>query len=268
MFCTKCGQDIGLGPLCPSCDVGPRFSRPKLLMTQTTDETFAGVTYHLEGELVPALTVELLPGQKIYFEHHILLWKSTTVNISVKAMKGAIKRMFAGMQIFVTEATGPGQIAFSRDAAGHVFGIHLQPGQELDVREHQFLAATDSVDYTFDRVRGASNILFGGSGFFIDKFYCARGEGIVWLHGYGNVFEKVLAPGEQIDVEPGGWLYKDPGVFMETKLQKLSIGILAGLNLVMNRFTGPGRVGLQSMYLHNPDGADNNNNGFSINLGG
>ena len=271
MFCTRCGRDIGNSTLCPNCDAGPGFIRPALLQTQTTDETFAGYTYHLEGELVPALTVVLQPGQKIYFEHHILLWKNTSINIGIKAMKGALKRMFAGMQIFVTEAMGPGQIAFSRDAAGHVFGMHLRQGQGLHVREHQFLAATDSIDYSFERVRGASNILFGGTGFFIDKFFCQSGDGIVWLHGYGNVFEKILAPGEQIDVEPGGWLYKDPGVMMETKFQKFSTGIFAGLNMVMNRFTGPGRVGLQTMYLHNPEGTDSNSGtggGFNINFGG
>jgi len=44
-------------------------------------------------------------------------------------------------------------------------------------------------------------MLFGGTEFFIDKFYCDSGEGILWLHGYGNVFEKNLSPREQIDVE-------------------------------------------------------------------
>lgn len=57
---------------------------------------------------------------------------------------------------------------------------------------------------------------------------------MLWLHGYGNVFEKELAPHEQIDIEPGGWLYKD----------------LGGFSLFMNRFTGPGKVALQSMYVH------------------
>ncbi len=64
-------------------------------------------------------------------------------------------------------------------------------------------------------------MLFGGSGLFIDKFNAMSGEGILWLHGYGNVFEKVLVPGEQIDVEPGGWLYKDKSVKMETNVQTL-----------------------------------------------
>jgi uncharacterized protein (AIM24 family) len=188
----------------------------------------------------------------VFFEHHVLLWKHTGVNIGIRAMKGALKRMMAGMQVFVTEATGPGQIAFSRDGAGHIVPIHIKTGEELHVREHQFLAATGNIDYTFARVKGVANLLFGGTGFFIDKFHGHGGEGILWLHGYGNVFEKMLGPGESIDVEPGGWLYKDPRVKMDTSMTRLATGFLAGTNLVLNRFTGPGRVGIQSMYLHMP----------------
>lgn len=228
------------------------MERPRILPTRATDESFGGVTYHLDGELVPVLTVELTPTTAVYFEHHVLLWKHPSVNIGLRPMKGALKRMIAGMQVFVTEATGSGQIAFSRDGAGHIVPIHIQAGQELHVREHQFLAATGGIDYTFERVRGVANLLFGGTGFFIDKFHGHQGEGILWLHGYGNVFEKMLAAGESIDVEPGGWLYKDPSVKMDTSMTRLSTGFLAGTNLVLNRFTGPGRVGLQSMYCHLP----------------
>lgn len=227
-------------------------TRPVLRPSTARDESFAGVTYHLEGELVPVLTVELAPGQSIYFEHHILLWKNPSVTIGIKAMKGALKRMVAGMQVFVTEARGPGQIAVSRDGPGHVFGIHLAQGDELQVREHQFLAATENVEYGFERVRGAANMLFGGTGFFIDKFHCQAGSGILWLHGYGNVFERTLGPGEQIEIEPGGWLYKDVSVKMETNLQRLSTGFFGSMNFITNRFTGPGRVAIQSMYLHMP----------------
>jgi uncharacterized protein (AIM24 family) len=225
---------------------------PTLLPTQAREENFGGVTYHLDGELVPVLTVDV-SRQPVYFEHHILLWKHPGVRVGLRPMKGALKRMMAGMQIFVTEASGNGHIAFSRDGAGHIAPIHLSRGQELHVREHQFLAATGNIDYTFARVQGVGNMLFGGSGFFIDKFRCSDGEGVLWLHGYGNVFEKTLAPGEQIDIEPGAWLYKDPDVRMETDVDRLTSGFFgAAANFVVNRFTGPGRVGLQSMYMHMP----------------
>ncbi len=225
---------------------------PVLLPTTARDETFAGVTYHIQGELVPALSIEL-GAMPVYFEHHVLLWKDPQVGIGIKAIRGAFKRMVAGMPVFLTEARGPGRIAFSRDGAGHVFAIHLTQGQSIDVREHQFLAATESLEYGFSRLKGVSNILFGGTGFFIDNFTCREQQDILWLHGYGNVFEITLGAGEQIDIEPGGWIHKDPSVRMETMFQRLSTGIFASAGqMVWNRFTGPGRVGLQSMYLHLP----------------
>ena len=199
---------------------------PTQLPTVAQNETFGGVTYHIEGELVPALQVEL-NSTGVYFEHHILLWKDPAVLIELHPLKGAFKRMLAGMPFLLTGAKGPGRIAFSRDGVGHVFALHLRPGVSVDVREHQWLAATNNVDYTFARIRGAANILLGGSGFFIDTFSCSTQEGILWLHGYGNVFEATLAPGEAIDIEPGGWIYKDRSVQMQTMFQRLSTGLFA-----------------------------------------
>ncbi|MBL8669719.1 MAG: AIM24 family protein [Alphaproteobacteria bacterium] len=229
------------------------MTAPRLLPTSARKQTHAGITYHLDGELVPVLAIDVPSGRSVYFEHHILLWKTPALEITLRPMQGALKRMLAGMELFVTQTKGQGQIAFSRDGAGHIVPLHLRMGESLQVREHQFLAATDGVDYAYERVKGVANILFGGNDFFIDKFTCKTAEGVLWLHGYGNVFERVLAPGEQIDVEPGAWLYKDPSVGMETKLWKLSTGLLSAFTLTLNRFTGPGRVGLQSMYLHWPE---------------
>src|SRR6202167_6770621 len=95
---------------------------PKQLATAAADETFGGVTYHIEGELVPVLHVEL-SSTGIYFEHHILLWKDPAVQIELHPLKGAFKRMLAGMPFLVTGASGPGGIAFSRDGARHVFAL-------------------------------------------------------------------------------------------------------------------------------------------------
>lgn len=227
---------------------------PAILPTGARDESYGGVTYHIEGELVPVLHIELSSTQ-VYFEHHILLWKDPSVEIGIKQLTGAFKRILSGMPIFMTQTQGRGRIAFSRDGAGHVFAIHMSPGQQLDVREHQFLAATENIGYNFTRVKGVANILLGGTGFFIDTFHCLTDKGILWLHGFGNVFEVTLAPGEKIDIEPGGWVYKDPTVQMETQFQRFSTGLFASAGqIVWNRFTGPGRIGLQSMSLHMPTG--------------
>lgn len=225
---------------------------PALLRAGPREESYGGVTYHIEGELAPVLHMAL-GSVAVYFEHHILLWKEPHIQIELKPLKSVFKRVMSGMPVFMTQAKGPGKIAFSRDGVGQVFAMHLKAGQAIDVREHQFIAATDVVEYSFTRLKGAANMLFGGTGIFIDTFSCARQDGILWLYGYGNVFEVTLNPGEQIDVEPGGWVYKDRSVQMQTIFQRLAAGFLAGAGQIFwNRFTGPGRIGLQSMYLHLP----------------
>jgi uncharacterized protein (AIM24 family) len=69
------------------------------------------------------------------------------------------------------------------------------------------------------------------------------------LHGYVNVFERTLAPGEQILVEPGGLLYKDSSVTMNVRQQDVRTGLLRH-GLYLAEMVGPGRVGIQSMYVH------------------
>jgi uncharacterized protein (AIM24 family) len=222
----------------------------------------------IEGELVPVVDIMLGNQMSIYFEHHILLWKNQGVQIGFKSLKGAARRMFAGLQVFVTEAHGPGNIAMSRDSVGQIVALRLQPGQTVEVREHQFLLATGNVGYDFTFVKGIANMLFGGSGVFIDKFTAQSGEGMVLLHGNGNVFEKILAPGEVLDVEPGAWLWKDPSVQMTVttvagsqrggNLLGAIGGMVAGGSVILNRFTGPGRLGIQSMNYQPPASEDSN----------
>lgn len=222
---------------------------PEPIPTSIHDETFAGVTYHIRGELVPELQVEV-DGRGVMFEHHVLLWKQTQLNIELKKLPGAIKRKIAGLEFFVTRTAGSGRIALSRDSPGQCVPLHLRQGEGLDVREHQFIAATDNLDYSFERIKGVQNMLLGGSGFFMDKFRASDGDALVWLHGHGNVFLVNLADGEQLDVEAGAWLFKDPSVKLEAVTMGLKTGIFGGGGkLTWNRFTGPGRLCLQTMFL-------------------
>jgi len=94
------------------------------------------------------------------------------------------------------------------------------------------------------------NILFGGQGMFMDRFVTKGQPGLLLLHGYGNVFERRLAAGESIQIEPGAFLYKDASVTMDVEMQKLTTGFFGGTGMSLARVSGPGRVGIQSMYVH------------------
>jgi uncharacterized protein (AIM24 family) len=229
---------------------------PEPIRTTIRDESFAGVTYHVRGELVPELQVEV-GGASVMFEHHVLLWKETKVEIELKKLPGAVKRKIAGLEFFVTRTAGSGHIAFSRDSPGQCIPLHLTQGKGVDVREHQFIAATDKLDYSFERIKGVQNMLLGGSGIFMDKFRASEGDALVWLHGHGNVFEVELSAGEQLDVEAGAWLYKDPTV----KLEAITMGLKSGMfggggKLTWNRFTGPGRLAIQTMFIAPAEGEE------------
>jgi uncharacterized protein (AIM24 family) len=225
---------------------------PEPVATQPSVQPFRGGTARISGSLVPELVFDLDGSDGIFFEHHTLLWKDAPLTIELKKLPGGIKRKIAGLDFFLTMTRGPGRIAFSHDAPGKIIDHHLEPGQTLLVREHHFLAATDNLDYTFERVKGVRSMLFGGSGFFVDKFSASKGTASVWVMGNGDVYEATLGQGEQIDIEAGSWLYRDPSVRMEAVTMGLKTGLFGGGGkLTWNRFTGPGRVGIQTMF-YNP----------------
>ncbi len=215
-------------------------------------EQFRGGVATISGTLVPKLVFELDGTGGVFFEHHTLLWKDAATNIELKKLPGGLKRKIAGLDFFLTQSRGPGRIAFSHDAPGKILDHHLEPGQGLLVREHHFLAATENLDYTFERVKGVRSMVFGGTGFFVDKFSASNGRASVWIMGAGDVFEAVLDAGEQIDIEAGSWLYREASVRMESVTMGLKTGLFGGGGkLTWNRFTGPGRIGIQTMF-YNP----------------
>jgi len=207
------------------------------------------VGYHIEGDSVPVLQVEL-NGTSIYFDHYVLLWKDPLVHIELKPQTKHLHRMRSGAPVFLTEARGPGHLALGRNGAGRAFAVPLRAGQSIEVHEHQFIAATDGVEFTCKKIKGPATMLFGGTSFNVETFRSVQDSGIVWLHGYGDVFEVTLQPDEQIDIEPGGWVYHESSVQLEPINQPLSTAILRAEQLAWHRFTGPGKVALQSMYLH------------------
>ena len=211
---------------------------------------FASSTCQIEGEIVPVAEITLASGDAVYFEHHVLLWKDVDVSMGVVPVQGGVKRVLAGMPHIISLARGPGRVAFSRDQTGELVILPLHPGMEIDVREHAFLLASEQVNYSYVRIKGLRNILFGGQGMFMDRFVTTNTPGLLMLHGYGNVFERTLKAGESILIEPGAFLYKDSTVTMDVQNVQLTTGWLGGHSMALGKVTGPGRVGIQSMYVH------------------
>jgi uncharacterized protein (AIM24 family) len=245
LTCVSCGAPLDIRNL-----VSESGWREAPRIKDMTEFRFSQSTCQVEGEIVPVAEINLGAGDSIFFEHHVMLWKDENVPLSSMSLAGGMKRALRGMPFVISIATGPGRIAFSRDATGELVVLPLHPGMEIDVREHAFLLSSHQIAYSYVRIKGLANILFGGQGMFMDRFVTTSTPGLLMLHGYGNVFERTLQPGESIMVEPGAFLYKDSSVTMEVEFQKLTSGFLGGVSMSLAKMTGPGRLGIQSMYVH------------------
>ena len=266
--CMWCGAVItGAESSCPRCGAALRADQ---IVTESGWKElpgrkdmaklhFGNSSCQIEGSYVPVADVNLAQGDGVYFAHHVILWKEPQVNITTMSLSGAWKRVFAGMPLIMTQAEGPGHIAFSRDEPGELIPVPLQPGQELDVREHLFLAATSNVAYDWFQ----SNIWFttqNGNdtethyplGNFMDRFRAPQAPGLLMLHAAGNVFVKDLGPRDTILVKPTALIFKDPSVQMHLHFERPGTFFRGfgswGNRYIWLRLLGPGRVGVQSVF--------------------
>jgi uncharacterized protein (AIM24 family) len=222
---------------------------------------FGQSTCQIEGLYVPVADMQLAAGDSVYFAHHVLLWKDPATTITTMPLKGAWKRMFAGLPLIMTQAQGPGHIAFSRDAPGELIAVPIHPGQSVDVREHLFLTATGNVVYDwfntnvwFQTRNGDDTETHYPVGQFMDRFSGTAQPGLLLLHAGGNVFVRHLAAGESLLVKPTALIFKDPQVQMHLHFEHPQVGFLSwgswSNRYLWLRVIGPGRVAVQSAFEH------------------
>jgi uncharacterized protein (AIM24 family) len=288
--CERCGAPLDIRD--SVTDSGWRAA-PRL--RDLTEFAFGSSRIQIDGTIVPVVDVELGSGDSIFFEHHAMLWKDDETAMSVMDAPGGAKRMLGDLPFVLSVASGPGRVSCSRDAPGELIVLPVDPGQEFDVREHAMLLATSTLTYNFEKLGGFKATLAVGSGMYLERYVATGSSGLVVLHGYGNVLDRTLAEGETIEIEPGGFLYKESSVAIELSSYKLvpegassaaqtakglasrglaglkaaralkkeglqgilsgdvmqqASAIFTGPGITLMRMTGPGRVGIQSMYQH------------------
>lgn len=252
--CPKCGAALGLPSLVADSGWAQLPGRKDMAKLQ-----FGNSFCQIEGAYVPVADMNLSADDGVYFSHHVLLWKEPQVNITTMSLRGGWKRMFAGMPLIMTQAQGPGHIAFSKDDPGELVALPLQPGETIDVREHLFLAATLNVQYDWFSTdiwlrtqNGDNTETHYPIGMNMDKFFAPQAPGLLLLHAGGNVFVRELAAGQHILVKPTALIFKDPTVQMRLHFERPGM-VFSGWGYWSNRYiwlllTGPGRVAIQSVF--------------------
>ena len=252
--CPRCGAATGMPETVAPSGWAQLPARKDMAKLQ-----FGNSFCQIEGMYVPVADMKLAPEDSVYFSHHVLLWKDPQVDITTMSLAGGWKRLFAGLPLIMTQAQGPGHIAFSMDVPGELIALPLQPGQVVDVCEHRFLAATSNVQYGWYPTHiwlqtgsGNDRETHYPIGMNMDQFGAQQTPGLLLLHAGGNVFVRTLGPGESILIKPTALIFKDPGVRMQLHFERPST-IFSGWGFWSNqylwlRMMGPGRVAIQSVF--------------------
>lgn len=208
--------------------------------------------YSIEGGSLPAVIIQLDPGESIISESGGRTWSRGPIVTEAKAEGGAgkaIGRLFTGESLFMSRYTaqGPAELAFSSSFPGSIIARALQPGESIICQKSAFLCATYGVELSvhFQKKLGAG--LVGGEGFIMQR---VTGPGMVFLEVDGYCQEYDLAPGEPLICDTGVLAIMDATCQMDVQMVKGVKNVLfGGEGLFDTVVTGPGKVHLQTMTI-------------------
>ena len=206
--------------------------------------------YEIEGGSLPALVIQLEPGEGLVSESGGRTWIRGPITTNVKAdggLGGSIGRMFSGESLFLNhyKANGAGEIAFTSSFPGRIISRQLAPGESVICQKRAFLCATEGtkLEIFFRKKVGAG--LFGGEGFIMQK---VTGPGLAFFEIDGYCKEYNLAAGEQLVCDTGVVAMMDPTCEMDVRMVgSVKNALFGGEGFFNTRVSGPGHVWLQTM---------------------
>lgn len=208
--------------------------------------------YRIEGGSLPAVIVNLNPGETMISEAGGRTWSRGSVASEITSLGGAGKalgRMLMGESLFMNlyTAQAPAEIAFSSSFPGRIVARELGAGQSIICQKHAFLCATYGVELSLHLQKKLGAGFVGGEGFIMQR---VTGPGLVFLEVDGFCQEYDLAAGEQLTCDTGVLAVMDESCTMDVQMVKGVKNVLfGGEGLFDTVITGPGKVHLQTMTI-------------------
>lgn len=211
--------------------------------------------YKITGDNLQVVTMELAAGEKIYGEAGSMVYMTPNMTLEAKARGGLLKgigRKLAGETFFLTEFSpsgGTGLAAFAGNAPGTIIPLTIDDGRQYLVQKDAFLCAEDDVDLSIAFQKRLGSIFFGGEGFILERL---SGRGTAFVHACGDFIEMNLQQGERMKVDTGSVVGWEASVDYDIERVKgIKTMLFGGEGLFLTTLTGPGKVIIQSMTLHN-----------------
>ncbi len=208
--------------------------------------------YEIFGDNLQMVILEL-DGEEVFGEAGSMVYKSEGIKMEAAARGGAMsalgRKIFMGESFFMTEFSGKGEVAFAGNVPGKVIPFVLGEGKEILAEKDAFLCAEDKVNLEVAFQKKLGSVFFGGEGLVIERVY---GDGLLFLHACGDIKEISLGQGEKVMVDTGSVVAWDSGVDYDiSSVPGLKTKFFGGEGLFLTTLTGPGKVWIQSMTLHN-----------------
>ena len=207
--------------------------------------------YRIEGGSLPALIINLNPGETIVSESGGRTWSRGPIVTETKGGSAgkAFGRLLSGESLFMSHYTaqGPAEIAFTSSFPGRIVARELKAGQSVICQKSAFLCATEGVELSAYVQKKPGAGFVGGEGFIMQK---VTGPGMVFLELDGYCKEYMLGPGERLTCDTGVLAVMDETCTMDVVMVKGAKNIFfGGEGLLDTVVPGPGKVCLQTMTI-------------------
>lgn len=170
--------------------LGRALAGESLFMTTYTalsEQVVITFTPEAPGSIV---ALPLAAGQAIIAQRDAFMVAESSVELKVHFKQRIGVGLFGGEGFILQRVTGPGMAFFEID--GEAREIQLQAGEAIRVDPGHIALFEATVTHSIERIKGVSNVLFGGEGLFLATL---TGPGKVWLQTMplSNLVSKIAA---------------------------------------------------------------------------
>lgn len=194
-------------------------------------------------------TAKIENGAMVYMQDVEIQGKMNSRKKGVGGLLGAIGRsLTSGESMFITQAVGTaegGEVGIAPSIPGKI--IKLPVGQQqYRLNTGAFLASDDTVSYGMKAQRVSQSFFGGTGGFFVME---TEGSGDLLVNAFGDLVELEVSYDRPLTVDNDHVVAWDAGLDYDISVASGIIGFTTGEGLV-NRFTGEGRVLVQTRNIH------------------
>lgn len=163
---------------------------------------------------------------------------------------GAGKRILTGESLFMTMFTNNGygkqHVAFAAPYPGKIIPMDLgMMGEKIICQKDAFLCAAKGVSVGIDFRKKLGVGFFGGEGFIMQKL---EGDGLVFIHASGTIYERELNPGEKLRIDTGCLVAMTRDVQYDIEyVGGVKSAVFGGEGIFFAAVKGPGKVWVQSL---------------------